>query len=80
MIADLRRAGVSLRGIAEQLGRAASTISRELRRNADDEGHYLPATAQRLAVGIEPALLHTTGQPWLMASSGGIPKPSYIYV
>ena len=42
------RAGVSVRGIAEQMGRAASTVSRELRRNADDQGRYLPATAQRL--------------------------------
>jgi len=50
MIADLRRVGVSMRDIAEQLGRAASTISRELRRNADDQGRYLPATAQRLTV------------------------------
>jgi transposase, IS30 family len=50
MIADRRRAGVSMRDIAEQLGRAASTISRELRRNGDDEGRYLPATAQRLTV------------------------------
>jgi transposase, IS30 family len=50
MIADLRRAGVSVCGIAEQLGRAASTVSRELRRNADDQGRYLPATAQRLTV------------------------------
>jgi IS30 family transposase len=49
-IADLRRAGVSVRGIAEELGRAASTVSRELRRNADDQGRYLPATAQRLTV------------------------------
>ena len=38
MVADLRRAGVGMRGIAEQLGRAASTVSRELRRNADDQG------------------------------------------
>jgi transposase, IS30 family len=48
MMADERRAGVSVRGIAEQMGRAASTVSRELRRNADDQGRYLPATAQRL--------------------------------
>ena len=48
-IADLRRAGVSVRDIAQELGRAASTISRELRRNADDRGRYLPATAQRVA-------------------------------
>jgi transposase, IS30 family len=50
MIADLHRTGVSLRGIAEQLGRAASTVSRELCRNADDQRRYLPATAQRLTV------------------------------
>ncbi|VBA52913.1 hypothetical protein LAUMK142_03765 [Mycobacterium pseudokansasii] len=51
MIADLHREGVSVRGIADQLGRAASTISRELRRGGDDQGRYLPATALRLAVG-----------------------------
>jgi IS30 family transposase len=49
MIADLRRAGVSVRDIADELGRAASTVSRELRRNADDQGRYLPATAERLS-------------------------------
>jgi len=47
MIADLRRVGVSVRGIAQQMGRAPSTVSRELRRNADGQGRYLPATAQR---------------------------------
>ena len=48
-IADLHRAGVGVRGIAEELGRAASTVSRELRRNKDGRGRYLPATAQRLS-------------------------------
>ena len=33
-IADLRQSGLSLRAIAARLGRAPSTISRELRRNA----------------------------------------------
>lgn len=33
-IADLRRSGLSMRAIADRLGRAPSTISRELRRNA----------------------------------------------
>ena len=33
-VADLHRAGVSVRQIARRLGRAPSTISRELRRNA----------------------------------------------
>ena len=51
MIADLHREGVTVRGIADQLGRAASTISRELRRGGDDQGRYRPATAERLAVG-----------------------------
>jgi hypothetical protein len=48
-IADLHRAGVGVRDIAEDLGRAASTVSRELRRNTDGRGRYLPATAQRLS-------------------------------
>src|SRR3954454_14529082 len=33
-IADLRRAGLGVRAIAQKLGRAPSTISRELHRNA----------------------------------------------
>ena len=48
-IADLHRAGVGVRDIADVLGRSASTVSRELRRNADDRGRYLRATAQRLS-------------------------------
>lgn len=48
-IADLQRAGVGIRGIADELGRAPSTVSRELRRNSDSRGRYLPATAQRLS-------------------------------
>jgi len=49
-IADLHRLGKSMRFIAAELGRAVSTISRELRRNRDpsDRG-YLPHTAHRLA-------------------------------
>jgi transposase, IS30 family len=37
-IADLHRLGRSIRAIARKMGRAASTISRELRRNADPAG------------------------------------------
>ncbi|WP_431237359.1 IS30 family transposase [Mycolicibacterium aichiense] len=37
-IADLRRAGLSMRAIADKLGRAPSTISRELCRNAAPAG------------------------------------------
>ena len=36
------RRGLSLRAIARALGRAASTISREIRRNALDSGGYRP--------------------------------------
>lgn len=49
-IADLHRAGVSIRRIAAQLGRAASTVSRELRRNAGPDGGYGPFEAHRQAV------------------------------
>ena len=49
-IADLRRAGRSMRSIADELGRDVSTISRELRRNRDPASNqYRPFTAQRLA-------------------------------
>jgi IS30 family transposase len=45
-LAALRAAGLSLRAIARQLGRAASTVSRELRRNALPRGGYLPVHAE----------------------------------
>lgn len=49
-IKDLHAQGLSIRRIASQLGRSASTISRELRRNTTGRGHYLPHTAHRLSV------------------------------
>jgi len=48
-IADLRRAGLSMRAIADKLGRAPSTISRELRRNAPAGRGYQPFDAHRRA-------------------------------
>src|SRR6185369_9816321 len=48
-IAALRKARFGVREIAADLGRSASTISRELRRNANAEGRYLPAAAQARA-------------------------------
>jgi len=49
-IADLHREEKTLQEIAVVIGRSTSTISRELRRNADPTtGRYLPATADRLA-------------------------------
>jgi transposase, IS30 family len=50
-LADLRHAGLSIRQIADHLGRAPSTISRELRRNAVGSGTYRPFEAHRRATG-----------------------------
>jgi transposase, IS30 family len=48
----LHRLGQSIRAIARKTGRAASTISRELRRNADPtSGAYHPYAAHRRAAG-----------------------------
>lgn len=44
-VQDLVREGTSIRGIAMQMGRSASTISRELRRNTISTRGYLPHTA-----------------------------------
>ena len=45
-LAALKAEGLSRRAIARALGRAASTISRELRRNALPRGGYLPVHAE----------------------------------
>ena len=44
-LAGLMADGLSLRAIGRALGRAAATISRELRRNALDSGAYRPHVA-----------------------------------
>jgi IS30 family transposase len=50
-IAELRRAGLTLREIGERIGRNASTIGRELNRNVDPRfGKYRSAVAHRMAV------------------------------
>jgi|tagenome__1003787_1003787.scaffolds.fasta_scaffold20775221_1 IS30 family transposase len=53
-IADLRRAGRSIRQIAAELGRVPSSISREIRRNCDEHGRYLPHAAHRAAARRRP--------------------------
>src|SRR3954468_8136314 len=45
-LAPLKAGGLSWRAIARALGRAASTVSRELRRNALPRGGYLPVHAE----------------------------------
>lgn len=53
-IADLRNKGVGVRAMARELGRPASTISRELARNSLDDGKYYPYAAQRASTARRP--------------------------
>ena len=61
-IALARAAGETVRGIARRLGRSPSTVSRELRRNADRRGGYRATTAHARAwtraSRPKPAKLH----------------------
>jgi IS30 family transposase len=50
-LASLKAEGLSLRAIAARLGRAASTVSRELRRNVLPKGGYLPVHAEGCYLG-----------------------------
>jgi IS30 family transposase len=50
VFADLRRAGATVRAIAAETGRSPSTVSRELRRNAQASGKYLPGAADQAAM------------------------------
>jgi IS30 family transposase len=51
-IAELRHAGLSIRQVAQQIGRAPSTVSRELRRvPAAGDSRYRPFKAHRHAIG-----------------------------
>ena len=49
VIADMWREKRTVREIARELGRSPATVSRELRRNIDDRGRYLPRSADRVA-------------------------------
>ena len=53
-IADLHRDGHSLRSIGRLMGRPASTISREIRRNSSPSGRYRPHQAQQHAMARRP--------------------------
>src|SRR4051812_39570715 len=48
-IADLLASGATIRAIASELGRSASTISREIGRNRDLDGRYRPHHAEHAA-------------------------------
>jgi IS30 family transposase len=51
LIADGVLVGDTVRAIAVRLGRSPSTISREIQRNRDELGRYLPFGAHRKALG-----------------------------
>lgn len=53
-IADLQRAGQSLRAIGRIMGRSPSTIKRELDRNTSASGTYQPHAAHRRSVARRP--------------------------
>ncbi|WP_206445693.1 IS30 family transposase [Agrococcus sp. KRD186] len=54
LIADGTRLGKSARAIAAELGRAVSTVARELTRNRASDGAYHPYTAQALMRARRP--------------------------
>jgi len=67
--------GESLRCIARRLGRSPSTVSRELRRNADlRRGGYRATTAHALAYERGPTRLHqvTPNRAAIGATSSGV--------
>jgi IS30 family transposase len=69
-IARLREAGLSMRKIGQRTGRSASTVSRELARNADPRtGTYQPDRAHRLAWDRQrrPKPSKLSGRPVLRA-------------
>lgn len=72
-LAALRQQGLGLRAIAEVLGRNAGSLSRELRRNAGNDGAYLSAQAQLAArarrQAARPVLkLDPDGRLWPLVS------------
>ena len=68
VIFQLKTEGQSNAFIAQALGRSQSTISRELRRNADADGRYFASSAQTLANARQRTKIHrhVTGSRMLM--------------
>ena len=63
-LADLRYVGLSIRQIACRLGRAPSTISRELRRNATTTGVTARSTPTATRPHDEPAITGDVSKPF----------------
>jgi IS30 family transposase len=79
-VARLREAGLSVRKVAARLGRAPSTVSRELARNADPRtGRYLPERAHQMAWRRQrrPKPSKLSRSPALRAAVQGMLKRRY---
>lgn len=78
------RMRMSIRAIAQEVGRSASTISRELRRNAGHRGHYDALAAQVRAItrqkqaGRKPRLSYLPLKAYLLAKLGEQWSPEQI--
>ena len=83
-IARLTESDWSIRDIAERLGRAASTVSRELRRNLGVRDGYQPEQADQMALRRrrrpKPTLLqpHPRLQAWVQAKLNEYLSPEQI--
>jgi IS30 family transposase len=79
-IARLRESGLSARQVADRVGRAPSTVCRELARNADPRtGGYRPEQAQSLARARQkrPKPSKLAGNPVLRAAVQGMLERRY---
>ena len=79
-IARLRESGLSVRQVAARAGRSPSTVSRELRRNADPRtGHYAPERAHSLARRRQrrPKPSRLSGNPRLRTAVQGMLNRAY---
>ena len=74
-LAALKAEGLSLRAIARALGRAASTVSRELRRNALPKGGYLPVHAEGCYQRVEESRLQPGGSGMAVTTSIAVSAP-----
>ena len=75
-IAALRAAGHSMRAVAAAVGKAPSSISRELKRNALDSGRYAAHVADGADMARRQRRPSSSGASWPAATSAGVnPRP-----
>ena len=82
-ISRLHAAGKSRREIGHMMGRDASTISRELRRNSLPRGEYKPASADRIALSrrrLQLSLGSQVAQDFVRPDHGGNLQGHVLFV